>query len=205
MDDEVVAELVTYVRDQLSTDAAFVPPDDRIAEILSHYDYDPDRALQSFRAARQQQAAPKKTPTAAQSKQQAQQKQAKGQASPAKKSAGKPPTPKKGGHASSKSIGSSKPELAAAKSPAPTEETEDTEDAVSVDGCEDIDTSAHINEKPSLSTVVVGHVDADKSTLMGQLLLKLGVVDMHQVRKYQRAAQGKVGLFVIQIYICICR
>lgn len=43
--------------------------------------------------------------------------------------------------------------------------------------------------------VVVGHVDAGKSTLMGRLLHDVGVVSAKEVRQYQRdaAAAGKVS------------
>eukprot|EP01133_Synstelium_polycarpum_P012864 gene12864-15108_t len=42
--------------------------------------------------------------------------------------------------------------------------------------------------KPHLNMVVIGHVDAGKSTTMGHLLLKLGYVDQRTINKYEREA-----------------
>ena len=39
--------------------------------------------------------------------------------------------------------------------------------------------AAHQESKPSMSLVVVGHVDAGKSTLMGRVLWELGQVHTH--------------------------
>lgn len=44
--------------------------------------------------------------------------------------------------------------------------------------------------KKPLHVVVLGHVDAGKSTLMGRLLHELGYVDERVVRKNQQAAQA---------------
>ncbi|KAJ9151178.1 Elongation factor Tu GTP binding domain-containing protein [Pleurostoma richardsiae] len=44
--------------------------------------------------------------------------------------------------------------------------------------------------KKSASFVVVGHVDAGKSTLMGRLLLDLNVVDQRTVDKYRKEAES---------------
>ncbi|KAL2755588.1 hypothetical protein ACRALDRAFT_1064360 [Sodiomyces alcalophilus JCM 7366] len=46
--------------------------------------------------------------------------------------------------------------------------------------------------KRSASLVVVGHVDAGKSTLMGRLLLEMKFVEQHLVDRYQRQAD-KIG------------
>ncbi|KAI8631327.1 hypothetical protein F5Y19DRAFT_463607 [Xylariaceae sp. FL1651] len=46
------------------------------------------------------------------------------------------------------------------------------------------------NSKKNASFVVVGHVDAGKSTLMGRLLLDLGVVDQRTIQKYRREAES---------------
>ncbi|OZJ06376.1 hypothetical protein BZG36_00737 [Bifiguratus adelaidae] len=43
--------------------------------------------------------------------------------------------------------------------------------------------------KPSLNLVVIGHVDAGKSTLMGHLLYELGQVSERTLKKYEREAQ----------------
>ncbi|KAL8281054.1 hypothetical protein RQP46_006412 [Phenoliferia psychrophenolica] len=48
------------------------------------------------------------------------------------------------------------------------------------------------DEKPVLSLVVVGHVDAGKSTLMGRLLHELGVLSDRALQANQRQAQ-KIG------------
>ncbi|KAJ1562838.1 HBS1-like protein [Cladochytrium tenue] len=51
-------------------------------------------------------------------------------------------------------------------------------------------------EKESLNIVVIGHVDAGKSTLMGHMLQLLGVVDERTIRKYERDAEKmKKGSF----------
>ncbi|KAI1341208.1 P-loop containing nucleoside triphosphate hydrolase protein [Xylariaceae sp. FL0016] len=44
--------------------------------------------------------------------------------------------------------------------------------------------------KRSASFVVVGHVDAGKSTLMGRLLLDLDVVDQRTIQKYRKEAES---------------
>ncbi|KAH9885042.1 hypothetical protein F4778DRAFT_761735 [Xylariomycetidae sp. FL2044] len=44
--------------------------------------------------------------------------------------------------------------------------------------------------KKSASFVVVGHVDAGKSTLMGRLLLDLDVVDQRTIQKYRKEAES---------------
>lgn len=49
---------------------------------------------------------------------------------------------------------------------------------------------AHGGGKQPLHVVVLGHVDAGKSTLMGRLLHDLGHVDDRAVRKNQQAAQA---------------
>ncbi|KAH7151904.1 hypothetical protein B0J13DRAFT_673022 [Dactylonectria estremocensis] len=43
--------------------------------------------------------------------------------------------------------------------------------------------------KRSISFVVVGHVDAGKSTLMGRLLLELKFVEKHTIERYRRQAE----------------
>ena len=43
--------------------------------------------------------------------------------------------------------------------------------------------------KDVINMVVLGHVDAGKSTLMGQLLVQLGYVDQRQLHKYKKEAQ----------------
>ena len=48
------------------------------------------------------------------------------------------------------------------------------------------------SQKSRLSMVVLGHVDAGKSTLMGMVLLKLGLVQKRTVQKYQKQA-AEVG------------
>jgi len=44
------------------------------------------------------------------------------------------------------------------------------------------------SQKSRLSMVILGHVDAGKSTLMGQVLLQLGEVQKRTVQKYQKQA-----------------
>ncbi|GAA5916124.1 hypothetical protein JCM6882_003944 [Rhodosporidiobolus microsporus] len=47
-------------------------------------------------------------------------------------------------------------------------------------------------EKPTMSLVVVGHVDAGKSTLMGRLLAELGETSEKEVNNFQRQSE-KIG------------
>lgn len=47
----------------------------------------------------------------------------------------------------------------------------------------------HSDNKPSVNFVVIGHVDAGKSTLMGRLLYDAGVVDKHIIEKYKRESE----------------
>ncbi|KAF9170598.1 HBS1-like protein [Mortierella sp. AD011] len=49
-----------------------------------------------------------------------------------------------------------------------------------------------VSEKESLNLVVIGHVDAGKSTLMGHLLYLQGEVNERTIRKHERDAQ-KIG------------
>jgi elongation factor 1 alpha-like protein len=44
-------------------------------------------------------------------------------------------------------------------------------------------------ERPNLNLVVIGHVDAGKSTLMGHLLHLLGEIDRRTVDRYERDSQ----------------
>ena len=46
--------------------------------------------------------------------------------------------------------------------------------------------------KPLLNMVVVGHVDAGKSTLMGHLLYRLGQVSQKQMHKFEQESK-KLG------------
>lgn len=48
------------------------------------------------------------------------------------------------------------------------------------------------NEKPHIHLVVIGHVDAGKSTLMGHLLFDLGVVSQRVMHKYEQESK-KLG------------
>ena len=51
------------------------------------------------------------------------------------------------------------------------------------------------SSKPTLNVVVIGHVDAGKSTLMGHLLLLMGVVSAKTLHKYEKdsRAMGKAS------------
>lgn len=53
-------------------------------------------------------------------------------------------------------------------------------------------------EKPRITMVVIGHVDAGKSTLMGQVLVATGLVSSREVRKYEREARemGKASFYL---------
>lgn len=45
------------------------------------------------------------------------------------------------------------------------------------------------DERPNISLVVVGHVDAGKSTLMGHLLCKVGVISSKQLHKFEKESK----------------
>eukprot|EP00577_Skeletonema_sp_RCC1716_P031582 CAMPEP_0113402322 /NCGR_PEP_ID=MMETSP0013_2-20120614/17194_1 /TAXON_ID=2843 ORGANISM="Skeletonema costatum, Strain 1716" /NCGR_SAMPLE_ID=MMETSP0013_2 /ASSEMBLY_ACC=CAM_ASM_000158 /LENGTH=79 /DNA_ID=CAMNT_0000287649 /DNA_START=8 /DNA_END=244 /DNA_ORIENTATION=+ /assembly_acc=CAM_ASM_000158 len=47
-------------------------------------------------------------------------------------------------------------------------------------------------EKPRVSLVVIGHVDAGKSTTTGHLIYKCGGVDQETIAKYEKEA-NEVG------------
>mmetsp|Transcript_3206 Transcript_3206/g.4840 ORF Transcript_3206/g.4840 Transcript_3206/m.4840 type:complete len:600 (-) Transcript_3206:177-1976(-) len=49
----------------------------------------------------------------------------------------------------------------------------------------------HHDKRPHLNVVFIGHVDAGKSTLSGQLLLLTGQVDQRTIEKYEREAKEK--------------
>ena len=52
------------------------------------------------------------------------------------------------------------------------------------------------SEKTNMNLVIVGHVDAGKSTLMGHLLLLLGEVNNRTISKYKKEAEEqKKGSF----------
>ena len=55
--------------------------------------------------------------------------------------------------------------------------------------------AAMVDEKPLLNMVVVGHVDAGKSTLMGHLLVDLQIVNQRTMHKFEKESKeaGKVG------------
>jgi hypothetical protein len=63
--------------------------------------------------------------------------------------------------------------------------------ALSDDDWDETDALKAEGTLPHLSMVVAGHVDAGKSTLVGNFLLKIGTVQSKDVRKHQRNAQAK--------------
>ncbi|POS85451.1 hypothetical protein EPUL_002013, partial [Erysiphe pulchra] len=56
--------------------------------------------------------------------------------------------------------------------------------------------------KNTASFVVIGHVDAGKSTLMGRLLLEVGIIDQRTVDKYKKEAEamGKASFALAWIF-----
>ena len=58
--------------------------------------------------------------------------------------------------------------------------TKDTTNTPSING------STTSKSKPILNMVVIGHVDAGKSTMMGHLLWKLGEIDKRTMRKFEK-------------------
>ncbi len=61
---------------------------------------------------------------------------------------------------------------------------------------------AKSDKKKSMSFVIVGHVDAGKSTMMARLLLDLKVIDQRLIDKYQREAQiiGKASFALAWVF-----
>ncbi|XP_019235613.1 PREDICTED: eukaryotic peptide chain release factor GTP-binding subunit ERF3A-like isoform X2 [Nicotiana attenuata] len=56
---------------------------------------------------------------------------------------------------------------------------------------EDIQDEVEVNKKRHLNVVFIGHVDAGKSTIGGQILLLSGQVDDRTIQKYEREAKDK--------------
>lgn len=50
----------------------------------------------------------------------------------------------------------------------------------------------NVDAKENLYLIVIGHVDAGKSTLMGHLLYKLGYVNQKVIQKYEHESE-KIG------------
>ena len=69
--------------------------------------------------------------------------------------------------------------------PAPVEKEEDV--PIADDGAED----ANFDPREHLNLVFIGHVDAGKSTIGGQILLQAGMVDDRTIEKYQSEAKDK--------------
>eukprot|EP01041_Mallomonas_annulata_P004599 gene4599-9136_t len=62
----------------------------------------------------------------------------------------------------------------------------------------DTNTNAATSHRPHLTMVVAGHVDAGKSTLVGNLLVKLGTVSQRTIHKYERDSKisGKSSFYL---------
>ncbi|XP_056858099.1 uncharacterized protein LOC130507402 [Raphanus sativus] len=56
---------------------------------------------------------------------------------------------------------------------------------------EDAEEVAEANKKRHLNVVFIGHVDAGKSTIGGQILFLSGQVDDRQIQKYEKEAKRK--------------
>ncbi|KAK4375522.1 hypothetical protein RND71_006199 [Anisodus tanguticus] len=56
---------------------------------------------------------------------------------------------------------------------------------------EDIQVDVEVNKKRHLNVVFIGHVDAGKSTIGGQILLLSGQVDDRTIQKYEKEAKDK--------------
>ena len=54
---------------------------------------------------------------------------------------------------------------------------------------------------PHLTMVVAGHVDAGKSTLVGNLLHQIGLVNTRQIRKFEMNAQVRSSW---EGGLCVC-
>lgn len=71
-----------------------------------------------------------------------------------------------------------------AETPAPTGERDEEEDISA-----GVPTSGPEDARPSINLVVVGHVDAGKSTLMGHLLCLVGTVSSKQLHKFEKESK----------------
>nr|GMC69908.1 eukaryotic peptide chain release factor GTP-binding subunit ERF3A-like isoform X2 [Ipomoea batatas] len=56
---------------------------------------------------------------------------------------------------------------------------------------DDIDDAVELNKKRHLNVVFIGHVDAGKSTIGGQILFLSGQVDDRTIQKYEKEAKDK--------------
>lgn len=91
---------------------------------------------------------------------------------------------------------SSRPQTPREQSPAPrTEQADDNKVIIKVKDKSDPNTQYNTergSEKDHLYIVVIGHVDAGKSTLMGRLLCELGEVSQRTLHKYEQESK-KIG------------
>ena len=78
-------------------------------------------------------------------------------------------------------IPSKKPEPAPEPTPEPKEEVEETEEVI-----EDEEVQLDF-----VNIVFIGHVDAGKSTMSGQILKLTGMVDARTLEKYERESKEK--------------
>jgi len=64
--------------------------------------------------------------------------------------------------------------------------------------------SSTVSRKSGLVMIVSGHVDAGKSTLVGNLLHRAGEVSQKVLRKYEKESKniGKVRMMLLYIYVC---
>lgn len=66
-----------------------------------------------------------------------------------------------------------------------------TEHATSASASEPVEEEAEKNKKRHLNVVFIGHVDAGKSTIGGQILYLSGQVDERTIQKYEKEAKDK--------------
>lgn len=60
------------------------------------------------------------------------------------------------------------------------------------------------NEKQQIHLVVIGHVDAGKSTMMGHLLFDLGNIPQRTMHKYEQESK-KIGKQSVSLgHLCVC-
>ncbi|CEO96004.1 Eukaryotic peptide chain release factor GTP-binding subunit [Plasmodiophora brassicae] len=78
---------------------------------------------------------------------------------------------------------SAQPATAPAPAPEPEEEEEEEEEV--------IDQSLFHDQRENVNVVFIGHVDAGKSTISGNLLVLTGQVDQRTVAKYEKEAKDK--------------
>ncbi|CAM9820113.1 unnamed protein product [Sphacelaria rigidula] len=104
---------------------------------------------------------------------------------------GSTPTPTRGSIVSAQELSPTRPKLNASTTP------QTAAHAAAAEGADESDDGEPVG-KERLAMVVIGHVDAGKSTLMGQVLVQLGQVSQRILHKQEKEAReaGKASFFL---------